>query len=86
MNDMINKKEGNGTLVKRCEIFCKENIPAHIILKDDSWLNGYILEIKDNLIYFSDRVLGKIPILINDIKTFDFFRGPIESLSEENKK
>ena len=67
---------------KRVEVFLEKNIPAHIILNDDTWLNGYIIKTYDDYFDFLDRKKGDLPIFYTDIRTFDFFKGDLNSLKK----
>jgi hypothetical protein len=78
MNEMI-------TLKKRVEVFLEKSIPAHIILKNDTWLNGYILKVYDDYLDFLDRKQGKLPIFFVDIYLFDFFKGDFKTLKEKDE-
>lgn len=71
----------NELIKKRAEIFLEKDIPIHIVLKDDIWLNGYIIKIYDDYFDFVDRKLGEMPIFFVDVHSMDFFRGDIDSLS-----
>lgn len=67
---------------KRVEIFLKDNIPAHIVSKENSWFNGYVLEIFEEHFFFLDRVEGKVPIFFVDVRIFDFFEGDFRTLKK----
>ena len=52
-----------GLIKKRVEVFLKDNISAHIILKSGKWLNGYIIKTYDDYFEFLDRIEPKpIPV------------------------
>ena len=70
-------------LKKRIGTFLKDNIPAHIVTKDGSWLNGYIVKVYSDYFDFLDRKKGKIPIFFIDIELFEFFNGDMNSLKKE---
>jgi len=55
--------------------FLFENtIPAHIDTLDNIFYNGLIIEIKETFIVVEDRINGKLPIAISEIKTIEKFR------------
>ena len=68
---------------KRVEIFLDKEIPAHIILNDDTWLNGYVLNIYDDYFDFLDRKQGDRPVFFVDIRLFDFFKGDFNTLKKK---
>ena len=67
MNDMT-KEDVN----ERIEIFKSRNIYTYIKNIYFKFFNGYITEIKNELIIFKDDILGEIPIQIKDIKEIDY--------------
>lgn len=67
MNDMT-KEDVN----ERIKIFKSKNIYTYIKNIYFKFFNGYITEIKNELIIFKDDILGEIPIQIKEIKEIDY--------------
>lgn len=74
------------TLKKRVNIFLEQNTPAHIVLNDDSWYNGYIVKTYDDYFIFLDRIKGEIPVFFVDVHVFEFFKGDINTLKKIGDK
>ena len=46
----------------------KNNLKLHLVLKDNTWRNGYIKEIKKEFLIFEDTENGKEAIFFIDLK------------------
>ena len=62
---------------EKLEYFFKENLEIYFKLLSGEFRNGYIKCFEENIIIFNERVLGEIPIHINEInsKTIKKSRG-----------
>lgn len=67
-------------LKKKVGVFLEQEKPAHIILNDNSWLNGYVTKVYDDYFNFLDRKKGEVPIFFVDVAKFEFFKGDLSSL------
>lgn len=56
--------------------------PVHIVTLEDTWLNGYIVEVSDDYFIVLDRKDGKIPVLYDTVRLFDFFVGDLGTLKK----
>lgn len=71
---------------KRVKVFMDKDIPAHIILKDNTWLNGYIVEVSDEFFMFLERKQGILPVFYIDVRLFEFFIGDMSTLKRKEEK
>jgi hypothetical protein len=71
------------TLKKRVKVMFDLNSPVHIITKDNTWLNGYILSMNDDYFLLLDRKDGEIPIFYADVTKFEFFTGDVSTLKKK---
>jgi hypothetical protein len=74
---------GVDTLKKRVKVMFDLNSPVHIITKDETWLNGYILSMNDDYFLLLDRKDGEIPIFYVDVTKFEFFTGDVSTLKKK---
>jgi len=49
-------------------ISLKNNLKVHIILKDNSWRNGYVIETSPDFFMFEDKENGIEPIFFLDLE------------------
>ena len=71
---------------KRASVFSNDNIPAHIVLKNGTWFNGYIVKVFDDYFNILDREDGSVPVFFADIKIFDFYNGDMSRLKKVEVK
>lgn len=64
---MIDKKERIEINKKKAQYFFVNNIPIHISLKEDKWLNGYIKEVNSDYFIIEEFEEGKIPVFYIEI-------------------
>jgi hypothetical protein len=67
---------------KRAKVFLELDTPVHIVTKDDTWINGYIVSVYDDYFVVLDRVDGEIPIFYADVDKFNFFTGDVTTLKK----
>lgn len=76
---------------RRASVFAKDKIAIHIVTKQNSWLNGYVLDIYDDYFYILDREDGRVPVFFADIRILELFTGDestlkkLEGENESNK-
>lgn len=72
---------------KRINLYHVGDVPIHIVSNDDSWYNGYIIEVYDDYFTILDRYKGKLPVFYADIRVLEYFRGDFDTLKkpEEGK-
>jgi len=73
MKEMTEKE-----VIERLKVFKTNNTYTYILNIYSKFFNGFIVNVNDTLLLFTDDVLGQIPILIKDIKYVDY--------SNSNKK
>ena len=78
---MIDETQGIEILKKRVEYFFKNQIPIHISLKTERWLNGIILEVSDEFFILKEFKEGEKPIFYIEI-----LPNGIEPFTEGEKK
>lgn len=69
---------------KRIQVLHKDDIPTHIVTKNNEWYNGYIVLLYDDYMSFMDRIKGILPIFYVDIDKLEFFKGDISSLKKKD--
>jgi len=59
-------------MIDRLKLFLEQETYSFILDIYNFHLNGYIVEIDEDKVWFNDDKLGKIPIRLNDIKTISY--------------
>lgn len=75
-------KELIGNLQKRASVLKDTSKPVHLVLKNGTWLNGYILKTYDDYFMILDREDGEVPVFFVDVKIFEVFNGDLDSLKK----
>jgi len=52
---------------KKAEFYLEDNRKVHISLKSGTFYNGFIVEVKEELLILKDDVLGNLPVFFLDI-------------------
>ncbi len=69
---------------KRAEVYFNSQTPCHIVTKNDSWVNGFIVEEPNDYFFIVlDRVSGVEKIHYIDIMVFEEFVGDIDRLNKK---
>lgn len=69
---------------KRLKVFLNNELPIHLITKQDSWMNGYVLDMDDDFFRVFDRVDGVLLVLYSDVRKLDQFTGNTNTLPSLN--
>jgi hypothetical protein len=66
--EMNNDKEKCRMIKEKVDFFLSEKVKVHITKTDRSFLNGYIVEPKNDFVYvFKDNKIGTLHLFISEI-------------------
>lgn len=77
-----NEYEEENSIRAKINDFILEKVKAHIKLKNNSWRNGYVINMGSNFITFVDDKNGEEIIHMSDLIEFEVCRSKKESVGE----
>jgi hypothetical protein len=69
---MTNDKD-NDLFYEKIKVYSEKSIPIHITLQNDSWLNGFVKEVKTDFFMLEEFKNGLMPVFFSELKFIETY-------------